>query len=58
MKTYLDCIPCFMDQALRAGRISGMNEALVKKLLDEVGSMIKDLPLESSPPATGDLIYK
>ncbi|MCK5197442.1 MAG: DUF89 family protein [Spirochaetales bacterium] len=58
MKTYLDCIPCFMDQALRAGRISGMDEAFVKKLLDEVGSMIKDLPLESSPPATGDLIYK
>jgi len=58
MKTYLDCIPCFMDQALRAGRISGMEEADIKKLLDETGCMIKDLPLESSPPATGDLIYR
>ncbi|MCK5199191.1 MAG: DUF89 family protein [Spirochaetales bacterium] len=58
MKTYLDCIPCFMDQALRAGRICGMYEAAVKRLLDEVGCMIKDLPLESSPPATGDVIYK
>ncbi len=57
MKTYLDCIPCFMDQALRAGRIAGIDETGIKKLLDEVGAMIKDLPLESSPPATGDLIY-
>ena len=47
-----------MDQALRAGRISGMAESAVKKVLDEVGCMIKDLPLNSSPPATGDLIYK
>ena len=38
------------------GFCSGGGIAL-KKLLDEVGSMIKDLPLESSPPATGDLIY-
>lgn len=57
MKTYLDCIPCFMKQALRAGRISGMDESGVKQLLDEVGCMIRDLPLESTPPATGDLIY-
>ena len=57
MKTYLDCIPCFMEQALRAGRISGMDETEIKKILDGVGCMIKDLPPESSPPATGDLIY-
>ena len=57
MKTYLDCIPCFMDQALRAGRIAGMDDIGIKKLLDEVGLMIKDVPLDSSPPATGDLIY-
>ncbi|MDA3937835.1 MAG: ARMT1-like domain-containing protein, partial [Spirochaetia bacterium] len=58
MKTYLDCIPCFMDQALRAGRISGMDDKKIKRLLDEVGLMIQYLPLDSSPPATGDLIYK
>jgi len=57
MKTYLDCIPCFMDQALRAGRIAKMDDSGIKKLLDEVGLMIKDVPLDSSPPATGDLIY-
>lgn len=57
MKTYLDCIPCFMEQALRAGRISGIDEVEIKKVLDGVGCMIKDLPPESTPPGTGDLIY-
>jgi damage-control phosphatase, subfamily I len=57
MKTYLDCIPCFMDQAIRACRICGVEKAEIKKLLDEVGGMIKDFPLDISPPATGDLIY-
>lgn len=58
MKIYLNCIPSFMGKELREGRISGMNEALVKKLLDEIGSMIKEIPLESSPSAAGDLICK
>jgi len=46
-----------MEQTLRAGRVSGLDDAKIKKLLDEVGGMIKDLPVESSPPATGDFIY-
>ncbi len=58
MKTYIDCIPCFMDQALRAGRIATKDEAKIKKLLDYVGSMIKDIPMESTPPETGNIIYR
>ena len=58
MKTYLDCIPCFMDQALRAGRIATKDEKKIKKLLDRIGSMIKEFPLENTPPETGDTIYR
>lgn len=58
MKTYLDCIPCFLDQALRAGRIATNDEKTIKLLLDEVGDMIKDIPMENVPPVTGMLIYK
>lgn len=58
MKTYLDCIPCFMDQALRAGRIATRDEKKIKKLLDSIGSMIKDFPLENTPPEAGDIIYR
>nr|AAU83346.1 hypothetical protein GZ27E7_20 [uncultured archaeon GZfos27E7] len=58
MRTYLDCIPCFFNQALRAGRIATGDETKLKKLLDEIGRMLRDIPLESSPPETGMLIYE
>jgi len=58
MKTYLDCIPCFLDQALRAGRIATRDEKKIKKLLDTIGSMIKEFPLENTPPETGEVIYR
>ena len=58
MKTYLDCIPCFFEQALRAGRIATNDEKLLKHLLDELGLMLNSISLESSPPETGRLIYQ
>ncbi len=57
MKTYLDCFPCFVDQALRAGRLVTENERLIKELIDSVGESFKDISLESSPPETGEFIY-
>ncbi len=57
MRTYLDCIPCFVDQALRAGRIATDDEKKLKGILDEVGMMLRDIPLENTPPETGMLIY-
>ena len=58
MKTYLDCLPCFMSQALRAGRIATKDEKKIKALLDDVGCIIKDIPMDSTPPETGELIYQ
>jgi len=58
MKTYLDCIPCFFDQALRAGRMATDDPVLHKRLLDELGRMLGDLSLASTPPETGRLIYQ
>ncbi len=58
MKTYLECLPCFLNQALRAGRIATNDEKKIKRIMDEVGMMLKDIPLESSPPASGKEIYK
>ena len=34
MKTYLDCFPCFLNQALRAGRIATDDEKKIKRVLD------------------------
>ncbi len=58
MRTYLDCIPCLMGQALRAGRIATRDEKIIKRLLDEVGLMIKDLSLENTPPESADQVYR
>jgi uncharacterized protein with ATP-grasp and redox domains len=58
MKSCLDCIPCFFDQALRTGRMATNDERKIKGLLDEVGMMLKNIPLESTPPETGRLIQR
>ena len=58
MRTYLECFPCFLNQALRAGRIATNDDSITKRLLDETGMMLKDIPMDSSPPETGRLIYK
>ncbi|MBN1614173.1 MAG: DUF89 family protein [Deltaproteobacteria bacterium] len=58
MKTYLDCFPCFLQQALRIGRIATEDEHKIKRLLDEIGMMLKDIPVENTPPETAMLIYQ
>lgn len=58
MKTYLDCFPCFLNQALRAGRIATNDEKKIKRILDEVGMMLGNIALESTPPEIGRLIYR
>ena len=58
MKTYLDCFPCFLQQTLRAGRLATSDEKLQKKLIDEVGMMLKDISMENTPPQTGEIIYR
>jgi len=58
MKTYLDCIPCMMEQTLRAGRIATNDEKKIKQLLDKVGAMIKDIPMENTPPEMGNIIHQ
>ena len=57
MKTYLDCIPCFVKQALKVGRLSTDDEQIIKDILDNVGSLIKNIPMESSPPRIAMYVY-
>jgi len=58
MKTYLNCLPCFLYQALRAARTATDDEKKIKRVLDEVGMMLRNIPLESTPPESGRLIYR
>jgi len=57
MNTYLDCIPCFLKQALFAARAATKDERKIKQVLDRVAQTIPEIPLDSPPPETARLIY-
>ena len=57
MKTYLDCMPCFMSQALRASRLATDDEAKIKLVLDKTAQFIREIPPDYTPPQTGEHIY-
>ena len=58
MKTYLECIPCFMQQAFRGASIATGDDKKIKEVLNVVGEMIKSIPMENTPPETGNIIYQ
>ena len=47
-----------MNQALRTARIATNDSKKIKKVLDEVGDMIKDIPMYNTPVQSGALVYK
>lgn len=57
MKTYLDCIPCFVKQALRVGKISTNDEHQIKKILDKTAELIPNIPMDASPPEIAKMVY-
>ena len=57
MKIYLDCIPCFMQQALRAGRMATSDEKKIKQILDKTGEMVKTISMHATPAETGMMVY-
>ncbi len=47
-----------MQQAYRAARIATSDEKKIKEVLNIVGEMIKSIPMENTPPETGNIIYQ
>lgn len=58
MKTYLECIPCFLRQALESARLAGLNEEDQKKVIDRVSEEIPKFSLSSSPPEMAQKIHR
>ncbi len=58
MKTNLDCLPCFMQQALNTARLATSDENSIKKVLDNIGSQLKDIPMHLTPAETGQIVYR
>ena len=58
MKTYLDCIPCFFRQALAAARAATPDPQIQRRVLNAVAFMLPDLPMDASPPAIAQNVYR
>lgn len=57
MKSYLDCIPCFYQQALKAARISGASEEVQREVLNNLSEIIPKFTLNTTPAEMGSKIY-
>jgi len=58
MKTYLDCYPCIIRQALDTIRLSTDDEALQKTTMNKAMAILSGSSLNLSPPQISYYIYK
>lgn len=58
MQTYLDCIPCFVRQALDASRLATDDGQIHEKVVREVLRLAVDLDMSDSPPEIGQQIHR
>jgi len=50
MQIYLDCIPCFIRQALDSVRLATDDEQIHEQVIREVLRLAADLDMSQSPP--------
>ena len=58
MQSYLDCIPCFVRQALEAARLVGGDEQACEQVVRLVLALAAEMDLSQSPPAMGGRIHR
>lgn len=58
MKTYLNCIPCFVQQTISTCRFICDDESLHESVLREVLAMLKDMDMHQTPPAMAMRIHR
>jgi hypothetical protein len=57
MKASVDCLACFMDQALRVARISSSDEAVQLAVVREVASLLPKMEMALTPPENSMAVY-
>jgi uncharacterized protein with ATP-grasp and redox domains len=50
MKTYLECFPCMLNQALEAAKLATPDTARQREILNRVMGLLMELRLDASPP--------
>jgi len=58
VKATLDCLECFLRQALRAARIASDDPAVHRRILDETARRIPEMDLAKSPAVLSQVIYE
>jgi uncharacterized protein with ATP-grasp and redox domains len=58
MRIYLDCIPCFVRQALDAARLATDDEQIHERVVRGVLRLAADLDMGQSPPSIGQQIHR
>jgi len=58
MKTYLDCYPCFLRQALSASRHAQASVELQREILLETMDQLHALPAQATPPVMAEAIHR
>ena len=58
MRIFLDCIPCFIRQALDAARLATDDQRIHEQVVRKVLALAKDLDMSQSPPVMGQKIHR
>lgn len=58
MKSYLECYPCFLKQAVEAAKIATNDDDIHWQILSEVMKIIKTFPKDEVPPMMGKIIHE
>jgi len=58
MRIFLDCIPCFVRQALDSARLVTDDEQIHEQVVRETLRLAADLDMSQSPPAIGQQIHR
>jgi len=58
MQIFLDCIPCFVRQALDSARLATNDKQIHEQVIREVLRLASDLDMSQSPPAIGREIHR
>ena len=58
MRTYFDCYPCFLKQALSAARRVSANDAEQAKVLHRVLMLLQDIENDATPPEIAHRVHR
>ncbi len=58
MKTYLDCVPCFLKQALNAARMASPDESVHKEVTKFTLKTLERLDYTLPPPYIAQIVHR